>query len=139
MSRSELGGILGSIAAVVVSYAAMLWLLTLRARGLDLAGRIGWACAAVCAMGAGAFFWAKILALVAKKRDWSRRDCRLMPFWTFIPGSVLFFAVGLHWFAVYFVIYEEMFISALLTKWMFPDADTLGPFEREVPPTLFPK
>lgn len=142
MSRSELGASLSSIAAILVSYGAMFWLLTIRARGhLDLGDRLGWVCAIYCATGAGVFFWARILASVAKKRLWSCRNCRLMPLWTMIPGSVLFFAGGLHWNAnaVNLVLYEAIFTGLLLVKLVYPNADTLGPFEREVPPTLFPK
>ena len=51
MSPSELPRALGAIAALVVSYAAACWMLTLRAHDLSLPSRLGWLCALLCALG----------------------------------------------------------------------------------------
>ena len=139
MSRSEWTQTLGSIAALVVSYGAAFWLLTLTPHDLSPLNRLGWMAALFCAMGVGSLFWAKILALAAKKRSWTLRDCQYISMLTMIPGCILFLAGGFASKTINPVLYQALFTGALLRKFAFPNADALGPFEREVPPTLFPK
>jgi hypothetical protein len=139
MSRSEWTQTLGSIAALVVSYAAAFWLLTLTPHDLSPLNRLGWMAALLCAMGVGVLFWAKILALAARKRNWTVRDCRYIPLLTIIPGCILFLASGVSWNTINPILYQAGFTGVLLRKFVFPNADAMGPFEREVPPTLFPK
>jgi hypothetical protein len=139
MTRSEWTQTLGSIVALVVSYAAAFWLLTITPHDLTPTHRLGWIAALYCTMGVGVFFWARILALAAKKRSWTLRNCRYIPLMTIIPGCVLFLAGGLNFSTFNLLLYQSLFTGALLRKFAFPNADALGPFEREVPPTLFPK
>jgi hypothetical protein len=139
MSRSEWTQTLGSIAALGVSYAAAFWLLTLTPHDLGPLKRLGWMAAFFCAMGVGVLSWAKILALAAKKRNWTLRDCQYISMLTIIPGSILFLAGGFGWNTIIPVLYQAIFTGALLRKLVFPNAEAMGPFEREVPPTMFPK
>src|ERR1700689_2587650 len=94
MSRSELTRNAGAIAALIVSYAAAFWMLTVGPHNLSLPSRLGWICALLCPLGVGVFFWSRILAAVAKRRQWTQRNCQYMALLTMIPGSVLFFAAG---------------------------------------------
>jgi len=139
MSRSEWTQIFGSVAALVVSYAAAFWLFTLSPHDLSPVNRLGWVSAVYCTIGVGGFFWAKLLALAAKKRDWTLKDCRYIPLLTMIPGCILFLAGGFNWNTINLLFYQALTTGLLLRKFAFPNADALGPFEREVPPTLFPK
>lgn len=139
MSRSELSRALGSIAAVLVSYAAAFWLLALPHHYLTFLGRVGYVCAVYCVIGVGVFFWANILALAAKKRQWSQRDCQYAPLLTIIPGCVLFLAGGYPLGVASLLIYEALFTRFRLSKLVYPNASNDSPFEKDRPATLFPK
>ncbi|MFZ0521141.1 MAG: hypothetical protein WAL95_08970 [Candidatus Acidiferrales bacterium] len=139
MSRAELSQTLGSIAAIVASYAAAFWLIALPHHDLSFVGRIGYVSAVCCVIGVGAFSWANILALAAKRRHWSRRDCQFIPLLTIIPGCVLFLAGGPTFGVANLILYEELFVSFRLAKLAFPNANNDSPFDRDAPVTLFPK
>ena len=138
-SRSELSQALGSIAALIASYAAAFWLITLPHNELNLLRRIGYVSALYCVIGVGVFFWAKILASAAKKRQWSRRDCQYAPLLTIIPGCVLFLAGGFTHGVINVLIYEAFFTQWRLSKLAYPNANDNSPFERDNPVTLFPR
>src|ERR1700734_1783728 len=123
MSRSELSRTLGSIAALLVSYAATFWLFTMLPRTLTPIGNLGWISAIVCVVGVGVFSWAKILASVANKRHLTERECRYLPLVTIIPGCILFWAGGFNWTTGDLVLYQFIFTGVLLRKFAFPDAD----------------
>jgi hypothetical protein len=139
MSRMELSRTLGSIAAVLVSYAAAFWLLTLSRQGFNTLGRIGWLSAVYCAMGVGVFFWAKILAPVAKKRFWSQRGCQYAALMVMIPGCILFVARPSILHTGNLLILQSLFTGLLLTKFVYPNFYKSGPFDREPAITPFPK
>jgi hypothetical protein len=139
MSRSELTRTVGAIAALIVSYAAAFWMLTLRSHNLSLPSRLGWVCALFCVLGVGVFFWTTILAAVARRRQWTQRNCQYMALLTIIPGSVLFFAAGANLRALNPVLYQAVCTGLLVRKFVFPNADENGPFDSETQPTLLPK
>jgi hypothetical protein len=139
MSRSELTRTAGAIAALIVSYAAAFRMLTLRSHDLSLLGRLGWICALLCPLGVGVFFWSRILAAVAKRRQWTQRNCQYMALLTMIPGSVLFFAAGANLRALNLVLYQAICTGLLVKKFVFPNADENGSFDSESQPTLLPK
>jgi hypothetical protein len=146
-SRSELNQTLYSVAAVLASYAAAFWLITLPHHDLNFPmlwraqffSRIGYVSAVYCAIGVGVFFWAQILALAAKKRQWSRRDCQYAPLLTIIPGCVLFLAGGFTLGVLNLLICEAFFTRLRLSKLSYPNANDDSPFERDNPVTLFPR
>lgn len=139
MPRSELGRMLGSIPAVVVSYAAAFWLLDFPHHDLSPLPRLGWVCALYCAVGVGGFFWSEILAFVARKRQWSPEGSRHASYLILIPGSVLLLAGTSKMWIVNLLLYQSLFVGLRVRKLVHPDADQLGPFERNAPFTLFPK
>jgi hypothetical protein len=130
---------LGSIAAVIASYAAAFWLITLSHHNLNFLSRIGYVSAVYCALGVGVFFWSRILVFSAKKRQWSRRDCQYAPLLTIIPGCVLFLAGGFTLGVINLLINEAFFTQWRLSKLAYPNADNDSPFERDNPVTLFPR
>jgi hypothetical protein len=139
VSRTELSHTLGSIAAIVASYAAAFWLIALPHHDLNFVGRIGYISALYCVIGVGVFSWANILALAAKKRHWSQRDCQFAPLLTIVPGCVLFLAGGFTFAVANLVTYEALFTRLRLSKLAFPNAANDSPFDRDAPVTLFPK
>jgi hypothetical protein len=139
MSRSEFGQILGSSTAVLLSYAAAFWLIGLPHRGLNFLSRVGYVSAIYCVIAVGVFFWAQILAVAAKERQWSRRDCQYAPLLTMIPGCVLFLAGGFTLGVINLLIYEALFTRFRLAKLAYPNADTNSPFARDNRLTLLPK
>ena len=139
MSRSESGQVVASIAGVLASYAAAFWLIASPHHHLSILDRLGYLSAIYCVLGVGVFFWAKILAVVAKVRLWSRRDCQYAPILTIIPGCVLFLAGGDALSVLNFLLFEAMFIRFRLSKLAFPNASDDSPFERENPATMFPQ
>ena len=139
MSRSELTRTAGVIAALIVSYAAAFWMLTVGPHNLSLPSRLGWICALFCALGVGVFSWTTILAAVAKRRQWTLRNCQYMALLTIIPGSVLFFAAGANLRALNLVLYQAICTGLLVKKFVFPNADENGSFDSESQPTLLPK
>jgi hypothetical protein len=130
---------LSSIAAVIASYAAAFWLITLPHHNLNFLSRIGYVSAVYCAIGVGAYFWAQILAFAVKKRQWSWRDCQYAPLLTIVPGCVLFLADGFTLGVINILIYEALFTRLLLSKFAYPNANDDSPFERDNPVTLFPR
>jgi len=130
---------LSSIAAVVASYAAAFWLITLPHHNLNFLSRIGYVSAVYCAIAVGVFFWARILWLAARKRRWSRRDCQYAPLLTIFPGCVLFLAGGFTLGVINLLICEALFTRLLLSKLAYPNANDASPFEQDNPVTLFPR
>jgi len=139
MSRVQLSRILGSIAAVLASYVATFWLLTLPLHGFASLGRVGWVSAIYCALGVGVYFWAKILTPVAKQRYWSQRNCQLAAILIVIPGCLLFLSGGPILNVGTLLVNQALFTGLLLGKSVYPNAGKQGPFEKESPATLLPK
>jgi hypothetical protein len=130
---------LGSIAAISASYTAAFWLITLPHHNLNFLSRVGYVSAVYCAIGVGVYFWARILAFAAKKRQWSQRDCQYAPLLTIIPGCVLFLAGGFTLGVINILLYEALFTRLRLSKLAYPNANADSPFEQDNPVTLFPK
>jgi len=139
MERNELGKALGFIAALAVSYAAAFWLFTLPVHSFSMLARMGWMSALYCAMGVGVYFWAAILAPVAKNRMWSARNCQMASLIAIIPGAIFLLVNHPSPYFVNTLLYQYMFTGFLLTKLVHPDFYKRGPFERNPPTTLFPK
>jgi hypothetical protein len=140
MTRTEMGKMLSSIAALVVSYAAAFWLLTLPHHGLAVPARIGYVSSVFSVLGVGVYFWATILAPVARKRQWSPRECQLIPLVTMAPALVfLFLFADGSMQTGNLLFYQPMLTGFLLVKFVHPDFYKSGPFERNPQNTLFPK
>jgi hypothetical protein len=139
MSKSELLRTSGWIGGLLVSYVACFGILALPLHPFPVASRLGLMCALVCSVGAGVYFWARILASVAKKRGWSPRDCQLAGLLVIIPGTILFLARGLDAGTMNVLLQEALWAGFLCAKFVYPKFLTLGPYERETPVTLLPK
>src|ERR1700679_131200 len=132
MTRAELSKFLGSVAALVVSYCAAFWLFSLPVHNFSVLSRLGFISAVICVLGVGVFFWATILAPIAKKLQWSDRKCQLFSLITMIPAIIfLLLNHSAFWFGS-LLLYQSMFTGFLLTK--FLGFFEKGPFERN-PPT----
>jgi hypothetical protein len=139
VSKSDLMRTGGWVGGLLVSYTACFGLLALPMRTFPLISRLGLVCALVCCVGANVFFWARILASVAKKRGWSMRNCQMAGSLVIIPGMILFLAGGGVGSTLNVLIQEALWTGMLCTKFVYPNFASLGPFERETPITMFPK
>src|ERR1700693_2569794 len=130
----------GWIGGLLVSYVGCFGILALPLPTLSPTSRIGLICALLCCVGVNVFFWARILASVAKKRGWSARNCQLAGLLVFIPGLLLFLLSGSSFLSTFKILIQEQFwIGQLCLKFVYPNFTPLGPFERNPPTTLFPK
>jgi hypothetical protein len=123
---------------LLVSYGASFGILALRLPSFPIPSRLGLLCALICSVGANVFFWARILALVAKKRNWSPRNCQLAGLLVIIPGTILFLAGDVTG-AMNVMLQEVLWTGMLCTRFVYPNSASSGPFERDTPITLFPK
>ena len=139
MSKSALMRIGGWVGGLLVSYTACFGILGLRLPTFPPISRLGLVCALVCSVGAGVFFWARILAFVARKRGWSMRNCQMAGLLVIIPGTILFLAAGRVGTTLNVLIQEALWTGMLCIKFVYPNFLSLGPFERETPITMFPK
>jgi hypothetical protein len=139
MSKSGMMRIGGWVAGLLVSYGACFGMLDLRIHNFPPMRRIGLLCALVCSVGVNVFFWARIMASVAKKRGWSARGCQMAGLLVIIPGTILFLAGDRFTLAMNVLIQEPLWTGMLCAKLVHPNFLSLGPFERERPATLFPK
>lgn len=139
MSKTGLIRTSGWIAGLLVSYGACFGILDLRMHNFPPMSRLGLICALVCSAGATVFFWARILASVAKKRGWSLKDCQNAGLLVIIPGTILFLAGDRFASTMNVLLQEALWTGMLCTKFVYPNFHSLGPFERETPITLFPK
>ena len=139
MSKSGLIRTSGWIAGLLVSYVATFGMLALPLHTFAPMSRVGLICALVCSVGANVFFWARILASVAKKRGWSQRNCQVATSLVIIPGAILFLAGGSFMSTVNLLIQEALWTGMLCSKFVYPNFLSLGPFERDTPVTIFPK
>jgi hypothetical protein len=127
------------IGGLLISYVACFGILDLRMRTFPPMSRLGLICALVCSVGANVFFWASILASVARKRGWSARDCQMSAFLVLIPGMLLFLAGDRFMSTMNVLLQEVLWTGMLCTGFVYPNSASSGPFERETPITLFPK
>jgi hypothetical protein len=139
MSKSGLLRIVGWIAGLLVSYIACFGILDLRMRTFPPMSRLGLICALVCSVGANVFFWARILATVAKKRGWSARGCQMSALLVLIPGTILFLAGDRPMTTMNVLLQDALWTGLLCTRFVYPNFLSLGPFERDTPITMFPK
>jgi hypothetical protein len=139
MSPSELTRVMGCAVGIVGSYAASIWLTTIVPRALPILARIGYMAAYCCAVAIGVIFWARLLAPIARRREWPMRTCTLMGLITIVPGSALFLANGFTIRTIDLVTFEALFTGFVLVFSVYPNAATIGPFERDAPSTMFPK
>ena len=139
MSKSVLMRLAGWIGGLLVSYVACFGILALHLPIFPLTSRLGLVCALVCSVGANIYFWARILAPVAKKRGWSLRDCQLAGLLVIVPGTILFLARGLDLGTINVLIQEALWTGMLCARFVYPNFLSLGPYERDTPITMFPK
>lgn len=139
MSRSIFTQTVGCIAGILCSYSASFWLTTIVPHTLPIPARLGYLAAYYCAAGVGVFLWAKLLAPIARRRQWPMRTCTLTGLITIVPGSVLFLANGFTIRTVNLVTFEALFTGFLLLWSVYPNAATAGPFEGDAPPTILSK
>jgi hypothetical protein len=139
MARTEMWKMLGSVAALAVSYAAAFWLLASELQGMSVIARVGWISSVVCVLGVGVYFWATILAPFAKRRQWSPRECQFFCLLTVIPGVVFLLTSHAALRSGNLLLYQALFSGFLLVKFVHPDFYMNGPFERNPRNTLFPK
>jgi hypothetical protein len=139
MSKSALIRTSGWIAGVLVSYVGCFGILALPLHSFSLISRLGLVSALACSAGAGVFFWARILAAVARERGWSQRNCQFAGLLVIIPGTILFSAGGPLMSTVNVLTQQALWTGLLCTKIVYPNFATVGPFERDTPTTMFPK
>jgi hypothetical protein len=139
MSKSVLLRLAGWTGGVLISYVACFGILALRLPSFPMPSRLGLLCALVCSVGVNVFFWARILASVAKKRGWSQRNCQSAGLLVIIPGTILFLAGGPVTGPINVLLQEALWTGMLCTRFVYPNSASSGPFERETPITLFPK
>jgi hypothetical protein len=139
MSKSGLLRLAGWIGGLLVSYGASFGILALRLPSFPIPSRLGLLCALICSVGANVFFWARILALVAKKRNWSPRNCQLAGLLVIIPGTILFLAGGRFTSTTNVLIQDALWTGLLCIRFVYPNFLSLGPYERDTPITMFPK
>lgn len=65
------------VAGIVVSFSALLWLVSFSGKPPEILAQIGFVCAVMCASASLVFSWAALLAYVARRRHWSPRACYL--------------------------------------------------------------
>jgi hypothetical protein len=129
----------GWIAGILMSYLGCFGVFALPLYSFPLMSRIGLVCALVCSAAAGVFFWARILASVAKKRVWSRRNCQIAGLLVILPGAILFLSGGRFISIANVLTQQALWTGMLCTKLVYPNFASLGPFERETPMTIFSK
>jgi len=139
MSKSGLLRQAGWIGGLLVSYGACLGILAMGFPTFPIPSRLGLVCALVCSVGANIYFWARILAPVAKKRGWSPRNCQLAGLLVIIPGTILFLARGLDIGIINVLTQEAFWTGFLCARFVYPNFLSLGPYERDTPITIFPK
>jgi hypothetical protein len=139
MSKSGLMKIAGWIAGLLISYGACFGILALFIPTFSLASRLGLICALICSVGANVFFWARILATVAKKRGWSPQNCRVASLLLILPGMILFLAGGPITGTVNVLLQEAVWTGFLCVRLIYPNFTSSGPFEPDAPITLFLK
>jgi hypothetical protein len=139
MSKSGLKRMGVWVGGLLVSYVACFGILGLPLYTFGPTSRIGLVCALVCSVGANVFFWARILASVAKKRGWSLRNCQTAGLLVIIPGTILFLAGGRFISTANVLTQEALWTGLLCTKFVYPNFASFGPFERDTPVTMFPK
>ena len=139
MSPSELPRALGAIAALVVSYAAACWMLTLRAHDLSLPSRLGWLCARLCALGHRGLFLDHGFGGGGEEAAVEREELMIYIAPHDPPGRVIFFATGGNWRAFNVVLSQAVCIGALVGKFPFPNAAENGPFDSATHPAPLPK
>lgn len=127
------------IAGLIVSYMGCYGILALAHPGPSHMGRLGVVCALVCSVGAGVFFWARILASVAKERGWSPRNCQTAGLLVIFPGLILFLAGGRVSSTANILIQEALWTGMLCTKIAHPNFANVGPFDRDTAAALFPE
>jgi hypothetical protein len=138
MSKSGLLRLAGWIGGLLVSYGASFGILALRLPSFPIPSRLGLLCALICSVGANIFFWARILATVAKRQGWSQRNCQAAGLLLIIPGTILFLAGDVTG-AMNVMLQEVLWTGMLCTRFVYPNSASSGPFERDTPITLFPK
>jgi hypothetical protein len=126
MSKSGLIRIGGWIAGLLVSYVACFGILGMRMHTFSLMSRIGLICALVCSVGANVFFWARILASVAKKRGWSQRNCQTAALLVVIPGTILFLAGGPITGTMNVLLQDALWTGLLCTRFVYPNFSSFG-------------
>jgi hypothetical protein len=139
MSKSGLMRLAGWIGGVLVAYGACFGILGLRLPNFPMPSRLGLICALVCSVGANIFFWARILATVAKKRDWSPQNCRVASLLVILPGMILFLAGGPITGTINVLLQEALWTGFLCVRFVYPNSASSGPFEPDAPITLFLK
>jgi hypothetical protein len=129
----------GWIGGLLVSYGASFGILALRLPSFPMPSRLGLICALVCSVGANIFFWARIVATVAKKRGWSAQNCRVASLLVILPGMILFLAGGPITGTINVLLQEALWTGFLSVRFVYPNSASSGPFEPDAPITLFLK
>jgi hypothetical protein len=139
MSKAGLIRMGAWIGGLLVSYGACFGILGLQLPIFPVASRIGLLCALLCSVGANVFFWATILAVVAKKRGWSPRNCRTASLLVMLPGTILFLAGGPVTGTINVLLQEAVWTGFLCIRFVYPNFSSSGPFDPDAPITLFLK
>ena len=139
MSKSALINTTGWIAAILFSYVACFGILALPLHNFSPLNRLALICALACSAGVGVYSWARILATVARKREWTVRNCQMAGLLVIVPGSVLFFAGASAMTTANVLTQQALWTGLFCVKLVYPKAASLGPFERDEPTTIIPK
>ena len=139
MSKSALIKTIGWIAAILFSYVACFGILALLPHQFSFVIRLGLASALACSAGVGVYSWARILATVARKREWSIRNCQMAGLLVIVPGAILLLAGCPLMSTANVLLQQALWTGLLCTKLVYPNFATLGPFERDEPTTIIQK
>jgi hypothetical protein len=132
---------IGAFAAVMISWWAFYWLISLLPLRHDVLFRIGFVCAVSCALGGLAFFWGVLLSYVARWRKWSPRKCHIAGLSILIPLGILSPLVPTAHFVVIFdwAAGLALISGRICRKLAHPELTDEQAYAPEPPLTLFPK
>lgn len=132
---------IGAAAALAVSWLALYWLVALAPLNRAILFRVGFACAALCAIGSVTFFWGVCLSYIARWRKWSPRQCHQAGISVVAPLALLCcfveqarLLVILDWSAL--LMMGSGYVCGKLAHPELTDDQAYAP---EPPLTLFPK
>jgi hypothetical protein len=132
---------IGTAAALFISWWANYWLFSQLPLRHEVFYRVGFVCAALCVLGALAFFWGVWLSYVARWRKWSARKCHVAGISVLLPMALLYYVIpGAHFVAVFnWAACLWVWSGYVCGKLAHPELTDDEAYAPEPPLTLFPK
>jgi hypothetical protein len=138
---SDLSRVVLAAAGFFVSLGALAWLNLFLGRPHEIIPRLGWISAMLCAQAALMFCLGTMVAFVARRRNWSPRECAIVGHCFFlVPGVLIFFFADPQLsYAGGFLATNAFLAGYISRKLAFPELTEEEATAPTPPLSLFPK